>query len=105
MRSLADAVVPVGEVSVLYGHGHTEGRYPITVGRGLMRFEQEHFEMAVGDTVWIPPGAFQRIQSIGNASLHLLYCGLPPYSHNDTEPGESGFMIQSIGVLSEPLFG
>jgi len=84
-QSLAEAIVPIGQITHLHRHGLSEELYHITQGVGLMTLGEEEFEVKVGDTIAIAPGTPHRIKNIGNQALHILCACSPPYSHDDTE--------------------
>lgn len=84
-QSLAEATVPVGTATMLHKHVITEELYHITSGKGLMTLGDRQFNVTVGDTICIPPGTAHCIENIGDASLTLLCCCSPAYSHDDTE--------------------
>ncbi|GAB2180914.1 cupin domain-containing protein [Denitratisoma sp. agr-D3] len=84
-QSLAEATVPPGGKTRLHRHGRTEELYHVSAGRGLMTLGEEHFAVAVGDTVLIPPGVAHCIETVGEAPLRILCCCSPAYRHEDTE--------------------
>lgn len=84
-QSLAEAIVPPGEITQLHRHGKSEELYHIIRGRGLMTLGQEEFEVNLGDTVAIAPGTAHRIRNTGEEPLHILCSCSPPYAHDDTE--------------------
>ena len=84
-QSLAEATVPVGEVTTLHKHTLTEELYHITSGKGLMTLGKNQFDVAVGDTICIPPGTPHCIKNTGSNNLRILCCCSPAYSHGDTE--------------------
>lgn len=84
-QSLAEAIVPVGFMTFLHRHLHSEEIYHILEGEGLMTVGEEQFEVKAGDTICIPPGTPHQIQNIGKIPLRFLCCCAPPYSHEDTE--------------------
>ena len=83
-QSLAEAIVPVGETTLLHLHPNTEELYHITAGEGLMTLGEEQFTVTPGDTVCIRPGTRHCIQNTGNDELKILCCCVPAYSHEDT---------------------
>ncbi len=84
-QSLAEATVPVGQVTMLHKHVLTEELYHITSGKGLMTLGEKQFGVTVGDTVCIPPGTAHCIKNTGSHNLTMLCCCSPAYSHEDTE--------------------
>ena len=84
-QSLAEATVPAGARTLLHRHRLTEELYHITAGQGRMTLGDDHFPVAVGDTVCIPPGTPHCIEALGDGPLRLLCCCAPAYAHDDTE--------------------
>jgi mannose-6-phosphate isomerase-like protein (cupin superfamily) len=84
-QSLAEAIVPAGQSTLLHRHIETEEFYHITAGEGLMRLGREEFTVKAGDTVNIAPGTMHRIENTGGAELRILCMCTPPYEHEDTE--------------------
>lgn len=84
-QSLAEAVVPVGERTVLHRHLKSEELYHITGGNGFMIMGEERFPISPGDTIAIPPGTPHAVENAGREPLRILCCCAPPYSHEDTE--------------------
>lgn len=84
-QSLAEATVPAGARTALHRHQQTEELYHITQGAGRMTLGAQQFEVAVGDTLCIPPGTAHCIENIGEGDLKLLCCCTPAYAHADTE--------------------
>jgi mannose-6-phosphate isomerase-like protein (cupin superfamily) len=83
-QSLAEAIVFPGQETLLHKHVRTEELYHITAGRGLMTLREEQFEVEVGDTVLIAPGAAHCIRNIGTRPLRILCSCSPAYTHEDT---------------------
>lgn len=84
-QSLAEATVPAGTRTLLHRHALTEELYHITAGEGRMTLGDAQFNVAVGDTICIPPGTPHCIEAIGTTPLKLLCCCAPAYAHEDTE--------------------
>ena len=84
-QSLAEAVIPAGVATLRHRHAITEEIYHVTQGAGVMTLGDERFAVTVGDSIAIPPGTPHCIENTGNASLHILCCCAPAYSHADTE--------------------
>jgi mannose-6-phosphate isomerase-like protein (cupin superfamily) len=84
-QSLAEAIVAPGSITRLHRHHVSEELYHITAGRGRMTLGTTSFDVAVGDTLCIPPGTPHCIENTGNEPLHLLCCCAPAYAHADTE--------------------
>ena len=83
-QSLAEATVAPGARTALHYHGATEEIYHITHGLGRMTLGGETFDVAVGDTVYIPPGTAHCVENTGPVVLRILCACSPPYSHEDT---------------------
>ena len=84
-QSLAEAIVELGQTTVLHRHHLTEEIYHITQGQGTMTLGLESFEVHVGDSVVIRPGTPHCITNTGPEALHILCACSPAYSHDDTE--------------------
>jgi mannose-6-phosphate isomerase-like protein (cupin superfamily) len=84
-QSLAEAIVKVGDETILHRHFQSEEIYHITGGHGVMSFGNEQFEVKIGDTICIPPGTSHKIRNTGEIPLRILCCSCPAYSHDDTE--------------------
>lgn len=69
--SLAHAQLPPGQTSYLHRLAASEVYY-ILAGRGRMEIDGETEDVRTGDTVFIPPGATQRITSTGPGELVFL---------------------------------
>lgn len=83
-QSLAEATVPAGGETEEHYHGVTEEIYLFTSGSGRMRLGDDESDVAVGDTVVIPPGVRHKLWNTGSEPLKLLCCCSPAYSHDDT---------------------
>lgn len=84
-QSLAEATVPPGANTALHRHDHTEEIYHITHGAGLMTLGDEHFAVAVGDTICIAPGTPHCVENTGDLPLKILCACAPAYAHDDTK--------------------
>lgn len=84
-QSLAEAIVAPGQTTCLHRHLASEELYHITHGTGRMTLGDQHFDVAMGDTVCIPSGTWHCITNTGTEPLHILCSCSPPYSHEDTE--------------------
>lgn len=84
-QSLAEAIVRSGQRTYLHQHHQSEELYYIMAGQGRMTLATEHFTVAAGDTICIPPGTPHCIENIGTEALQILCMCSPPYSHTDTE--------------------
>ncbi len=83
-QSLAEATIAPGGQTLLHLHREVEEIYHVTGGRGRMSLGEEEFEIAEGDTVYIPPGISHKLFNQGKKELRVLCCCSPPYSHEDT---------------------
>jgi len=81
-QSLAEAVVQAGAATQRHYHRASEEFYFILEGSGCMEVDDETREVAVGDAILIPPGAWHSITA--RTTLRFLCCCAPPYSHDDT---------------------
>ncbi len=82
--SLAVAEVEVGQSS--YRHRLRQSEiYFILAGRGRMHVDDETRELAVGDTVVIPPQAAQWIDNIGDELLRFVAVVSPTWRAQDDE--------------------
>ena len=84
-QSLAEAIIRPGEKTQLHRHHRTEEIYHITQGKGRMTLAEKQFDVAVGDTLCIPPGTAHCIENTGKQALHILCCCSSVYAHHDTE--------------------
>ena len=84
-QSLAEAVVPPGQRTLLHRHLTSEELYHVTAGEGLMTLGDERFKVSPGDTVLIPSGTSHCIEATGTQALKILCCCSPAYRHEDTE--------------------
>lgn len=84
-QSLAEAVIQPGQQTQLHRHPVSEELYHVTHGSGLLSLGGETLNIAVGDTVLIPPGTPHRVLATGTEALRLLCCCSPAYRHEDTE--------------------
>ena len=81
-QSLAEAAVPAGAATQRHCHRLSEEFYFIMEGRGTMEIDGEQRDVAPGDAILIPPGAWHMISA--RETLRFLCCCAPPYSHDDT---------------------
>ena len=81
-QSLAEATVPVGKPTQRHFHKLSEEFYFVLEGQGVMEIDGEHRDVAPGDAVLIPPGAWHQITA--SQTLRFLCCCAPPYDHADT---------------------
>ena len=81
-QSLAEATVPGGTSTQRHYHWLSEEFYFILEGRGTMEIDGETHEVAPGDAILIPSGAWHTITA--RETLRFLCCCAPAYSHDDT---------------------
>ncbi len=81
-QSLAEASVPAGTCTSRHYHRASEEFYFILEGRGTMEIDGESQNVAPGDAILIPAGAWHQITA--DDDLRFLCCCAPPYSHEDT---------------------
>ena len=81
-QSLAEASLPAGNETERHYHKLSEELYYVLSGRGIMEIDGETREVAVGDAILIPPGAWHQIRA--TEALCFLCCCAPPYAHEDT---------------------
>ena len=83
VQSLAEATLEPGQATERHYHRLAEEIYLITDGGGLLEIDGEEREVAAGDAILIPPGAWHTLRA-GAAGTRLLCCCVPAYSHDDT---------------------
>ena len=81
-QSLAEASVPAGGATQRHYHRLSEEFYFILEGCGAMEIEGVVREVAPGDAILIPPGAWHTIAAA--EPLRFLCCCAPAYAHEDT---------------------
>jgi mannose-6-phosphate isomerase-like protein (cupin superfamily) len=81
-QSLAEAILPAGGETQRHYHRLSEEFYYLLEGTGVMEINGESREVAAGDAILIPPGAWHQIRA--NSPLRFLCCCAPPYAHEDT---------------------
>ena len=84
-QSFAEAIVAPGAETQLHLHRCTEEIYHVTQGAGSMRLGDERFDVSVGDTIVIAPGAPHCIRNTSDVDLKILCACAPAYAHGDTE--------------------
>ena len=87
-QSLAEATLAPGQSTQRHYHALSEELYSFLEGGGRLEIDGEEQEVAVGDTVLIPPGARHSITA-GPDGARFLCCCAPAYSHEDTYFDES----------------
>lgn len=81
-QSLAEASLPAGAEIQRHHHKLSEEFYYVTSGSGVMEIDGITREIAPGDAILIPPGAWHFIRA--TEPLVFLCCCSPPYAHEDT---------------------
>ena len=87
-QSLAEATLAPGQSTQRHYHALSEELYSFLEGGGRLEIDGEEQEVAVGDTVLIPPGARHSITA-GPDGARFLCCCAPAYAHEDTYFDES----------------
>ena len=83
-HSLAEATLAPGQATVRHHHRVSEEIYYLVEGAGRMDVDGEIREVAVGDAILIPPGAWHQLTNTGGGPLRLLCTCAPAYRHEDT---------------------
>jgi mannose-6-phosphate isomerase-like protein (cupin superfamily) len=81
-QSLAEATLPAGAATERHYHRLSEEFYYILKGGGRIEIDGEETDVAPGDAILIPAGAWHQIRA--RETLRFLCCCAPPYSHEDT---------------------
>jgi len=84
-QSLAEAIIPAGEETLLHKHIKSEELYHVLEGEGLMILGDRKIVLKPRNTVCIHPGVAHSVINTGKVPLIILCCCSPPYSHEDTE--------------------
>ena len=82
-QSLAEATLEPGQATQRHYHARSEEIYLVTHGGGVLEVDGETRDVAEGDAVVIPPGAWHELVA-GPSGTRLLCMCVPPYSHDDT---------------------
>jgi mannose-6-phosphate isomerase-like protein (cupin superfamily) len=82
-QSLAEATLASGQATKRHYHARSEEIYLLVEGGGSMEVDGESRDVAAGDAVLIPPGAWHQLAA-GPEGARLLCCCVPPYSDGDT---------------------
>jgi quercetin dioxygenase-like cupin family protein len=82
-QSLAEATLTPGQSTVRHYHALSEEIYLLIAGGGIMELDGETREVAEGDAILIPPGAWHELRA-GREGIKLLCCCVTAYSHEDT---------------------
>lgn len=83
-QSLAEATLLPGAATQRHYHLVSEEFYLILEGAAVMEIDGQSRDVAPGDAILIPPGSWHQITAALDASVRLLCCCAPPYSHDDT---------------------
>lgn len=83
-QSLAEATIAAGESTVRHHHRVSEEIYYLIEGRATMELDGALAEVAAGDAILIPPGAWHRITASGEGPVRLLCTCSPPWASDDT---------------------
>ena len=83
LQSLAEASLEPGAATQRHYHAGSEEIYLILDGGGELEVDGERREVATGDAVLIPPGAWHELRA-GQSGVRLLCCCVPPYADDDT---------------------
>jgi mannose-6-phosphate isomerase-like protein (cupin superfamily) len=83
-QSLAEASLPAGGATERHYHRESEEIYYLVEGSGEMELDGERRDVAPGDAILIPPGAWHQILADGRGAIRLLCCCSPPYRDEDT---------------------
>ena len=82
-QSLAEATLAPGQSTQRHYHREAEEIYYVVEGSGEMELDGDRRQLAAGDAVLIPPGAWHEIRA-GEAGCRFLCCCAPAYRHEDT---------------------
>jgi quercetin dioxygenase-like cupin family protein len=82
-QSLAEASLAPGGATQRHYHAASEEIYLIVEGGGELEVDGDRREVAAGDAILIPPGAWHELTA-GDDGAKLLCCCVPPYSDADT---------------------
>lgn len=82
-QSLAEATLAPGQRTQRHYHRLAEEIYLIVEGGGRIEVDSETAEVAAGEAILIPPGAWHELVA-GADGVRLLCCCVPAYTHDDT---------------------
>lgn len=89
--SLAHARLAPGDSSRPHRLLRSSEVYYILEGQGIMHVEDKKSIVEPGHAIYIPPGALQWIENIGNGDLEFLALVDPPWRPDDeSAPGPAG---------------
>ena len=83
VQSLAEATLAPGQGTQRHYHRLAEEIYLILDGGGRMEVDGETADVAAGEAILIPPGAWHELVA-GPDGVRLLCCCVPAYAHDDT---------------------
>jgi mannose-6-phosphate isomerase-like protein (cupin superfamily) len=83
-QSLAEASVPAGTATIRHYHRDAEELYFLLEGAATMEVDGVEADVAAGDAILIPPGAWHQIRAAADGPVRFLCCCSPPYRHEDT---------------------
>jgi mannose-6-phosphate isomerase-like protein (cupin superfamily) len=82
--SVAVARMPKGATNLPHRLKSSSELFIVTEGRGIMHIEDEAAEVSAGVLVYVPPGALQWTENIGETDL-VFYCIVDPAWRADDE--------------------
>ena len=77
--SLAQAEIAPGQSTLNHRLTAEDELYYFLSGRGKMTIADEQFDVASGDTVWVPRGTAQFVENCGEQPLRWLNIVSPPW--------------------------
>ena len=83
-QSLAEATLTPGQATERHYHRAAEEIYFIVEGTADLEVDGERRRVGPGDAALIPPGAWHTIRAGDAATVRLLCCCAPAYTHDDT---------------------
>ncbi len=83
--SLAEARVKPGKKTEPHLHKKSEEIYQVLSGKGILRIEDEEYEIERGLAVIIMPGQVHSLVNTGKEDLVVTCCCAPAYQHEDTK--------------------
>jgi len=83
VQSLAEATLEPGQSTERHYHRLAEEIYLIIEGAGSLEVDGDTAQVAAGEAILIPPGAWHELTA-GTDGVKLICCCVPPYSHDDT---------------------
>ena len=83
--SLAEARVKPGGKTEPHFHKESEEIYQVVSGEGILKIENETYEVGEGVSVVIMPGQVHSLENTGKNDLVVICCCAPAYRHDDTK--------------------